>query len=111
MKRVETLQESDQALPERTFGQDSPHSQTIPPNITPINPKTIPPTSIPPLAGAAPLVGLADAALPVAVELADKAAKLSVWPRLGNGALGSTAHPLAVELGHATGEMAVAEAE
>ncbi len=54
----------------------------MPPTITPAKPKIIPPTSLPPLAGAAPFVGLADAAvpvaLPVAVELADAAAKFSV---------------------------------
>ncbi len=75
----------------------------------------MPPTSMPPLAGAAPFVGLADAAvpvaLPVAVELAETAARLSVCPRLGNFALGSTAQPLSVEVGHATAEMAVADAE
>lgn len=90
---------------------NSTHSHTMTPPITPANPRIIPPTSIPPLAGAAPFVGLADAALPVAVELADTAARLSVCPRLGNVALGSTAQPLAVELGHATAEMAVADAE
>ena len=93
----------------------STQSHTITPIITPANPRIIAPTSPPPLAGAAPLVGLGDAALPVelpvAVALADTAARLSVCPKLGNDALGSTAQPLSVDVGHATAEMAVADAE